>query len=121
MGKLNNIQIINILQPILGTGERILHQKEIQIMQMSNMYLHHKYLQSIDFERISSESSCNRIYDFRNIFDKTDTEQIYFDEGHMSDLGNEIIANEIYRKIVNSDICYDSEHKICFSNTNLQD
>ena len=45
-------------------------------------------------------NACHNVYDFRNVFAEMDNEVIYFDEGHMSDFGNEIIAENIFKKIL---------------------
>ena len=50
-------------------------------------------------ERISSASSCDNIVDLRDVFSGIDEKQIYFDRGHMSDLGNEIIAEKLFELI----------------------
>ena len=41
---------------------------------------------------------CTKTYDFRNIFDDVN-EPVYFDLGHTTDFGNEIIAQNIFNKI----------------------
>ena len=90
LGELNGFQTVNIIQPILGTSNKNLNIDDP---------LESNYLKSIDMERISSASSCDNIVDLRDVFSGIDEKQIYFDRGHMSDLGNEIIAEKLFELI----------------------
>jgi len=94
MGKENNFQTINILQPILGTGNRIISDSENYDLTETELNLIALKLNDTQY------SPCDKVYDLRNIFDGMDKIPIYFDVGHMSDFGNQIIANNIYEKIL---------------------
>lgn len=94
MGQENNFQTINILQPILVTGNRTFSNSE------------NFFTRTIDLNLVALELNdtqyqpCDKVYDLRNVFDGMNGIPIYFDQGHMSDFGNEIIASEIYEKII---------------------
>ena len=45
------------------------------------------------------ESMCTATYDLRHVFDSF-SETIFYDSGHVGDFGNEIIAEEIFEKIL---------------------
>ena len=55
-----------------------------------------KISKGLDIERIKMESSCENIIDLREIFSEFDESKIFFDVGHMSDRGNEIISNKLF-------------------------
>jgi hypothetical protein len=42
------------------------------------------------------ESSCENIIDLRETFSEFDESKIFFDAGHMSDRGNEIISKKLF-------------------------
>lgn len=94
MGQENNFQTINILQPILGTGDRILSNSENFSTRTTDINLFKLELNDKQYQ------PCDKVYDLRNVFDGMNGIPIYFDQGHMSDFGNEIIASEIYEKIL---------------------
>ena len=43
--------------------------------------------------------SCTNAFDLTGIFDDT-AKPVFYDKGHVNKFGNEIIANEIYQKIL---------------------
>ena len=90
----HELQIVNILQPMLGTSDRIISNETKSLL--SSFSVHMKKL-DLDENRLNA---CHNVYDFRNVFAEMDNEVIYFDEGHMSDFGNEIIAENIFKKIL---------------------
>ena len=90
LGELNGFQTVNIVQPTLGTSNKNFNIDDP---------LESNYLKNIDMERISSASSCDNIIDLRDMFSGIDEKQIYFDQGHMSDLGNKIVAEKLFELI----------------------
>lgn len=95
MGEEYNFQTINMLQPILGTSDRIISDGE------KNYNATERELNLMAFKLNDTEYyPCDKVYDLRNVFDGMDGIPIYFDLGHMSDFGNQIIANNIYEKIL---------------------
>ena len=95
IGKEYHFQTINILQPILGTSDRIISDSE------KNYTYTERELNLMAFKLNDTQYyPCDKVYDLRNIFDGVDGITIYFDLGHMGDLGNQIVANNIYEKIL---------------------
>ena len=93
----DGIETMILLQPIVGTGDKKLSPDEKH---------HADYFKQIksreQLEYYSKKlpiSSCTASIDLRNIFDNV-TEPIYYDGGHMTDLGNKIIAAKIYEEIL---------------------
>lgn len=97
LGEKKNFKTINILQPISGTSDRMIphdeekfvSEKKDDVILMNRLNLNYTNLQP-----------CNNVYDFRNAFSGLDNVNIFFDVGHMSDFGNDIIAEKIYEKIL---------------------
>ena len=95
LGEKENFETINILHPLIGTSDR-------KIPKFTEKFSNHEdveFLKKINLKNMSLET-CENVYDFRNILSERDNEVIYFDRGHMSDFGNEIIAEKIYEKIL---------------------
>ncbi|MDB3956848.1 SGNH/GDSL hydrolase family protein [Candidatus Nitrosopelagicus sp.] len=99
MAKENKIQSVLILQPILGTGNKQLSPNEIELFPKSDFDL-------ITLETLNSfadhletlSNTCSGAYDYRGIFDET-SKSVFFDKGHISDFGNDIISEQIARDI----------------------
>ena len=91
----NNFKSINIIQPVIGTSDRILSETEKNITVQVNS----EFLNTINLNK-SKIQHCESILDLRNSFEGMDEVTIYFDSTHMTDFGNKIIANKIYEKII---------------------
>ena len=107
LGEKNGFKTVNFIQPILGTGDRTISENEMKIMNkdwFKNHYL--TYLKSINID-VKKVEPCENIFDLRNSFSGMNGVDIYWDEGHMTDFGNEIIAEKITEKlipIINNDL-----------------
>ena len=87
LGRINGFHTVNIIQPIFQTSiENYDNTSSIES----------QYLKKLDIERIKMESSCENIIDLREIFSEFDESKIFFDAGHTSDRGNEIISNKLF-------------------------
>ena len=93
----DGIKTIILLQPIVGTGNKKLSSEEKhhadyfkQIKSREQLEYHSKKLVI---------ASCTASIDLRNTFDNV-SEPIYYDGGHMTDLGNKIVAAKIYEEIL---------------------
>jgi len=93
----DGIKTIILLQPIVGTGNKKLSSEEKH---------HADYIKQIKSrEQLEYHSkkfliaSCTASIDLRNTFDNV-SEPIYYDGGHMTDLGNKIVAAKIYEEIL---------------------
>ncbi len=91
------IKTIILLQPVVGTGNKTLSSDE---------KIHAEYIKGVKtIEQLNHYakklpiSSCTLSIDMRNTFDNMSI-PIYFDGGHMTDIGNKIIAEKIYEKIL---------------------
>ena len=105
----NGFKHIIIVQPLVVSGNRVLTIQEmnngldvINYIQKSQKYVDR-------FNEINN--FCTGVYDFRNIFDY-DFEPIFYDEGHVLEQGNRIIAENIYPIIAfYSELEYDEQIK----------
>ena len=100
MGKITGFQTVNFMQPMLGTSDRIIHDDEKRMMSEDWFRSHYlTYLKNIDID-YDKLGSCDNIYDLRNTFAGMDGDHIYWDEGHMSNFGYEVMANKITQKLI---------------------
>ncbi len=101
LGIENDFDVIIILQPIAGFGDKILTQKEYYqshaakdesgqqlITKVSEYDGYTAELSNIDKRCVAS--------DFRGIFNDV-VREVYWDEGHLNDYGNLLIANEVHK------------------------
>ena len=94
-GKRDGFEVIVTLQPILGTGNKQLTVEE------QNNYV--KYNQDIILPNYLKfipavnelKSICSNSMDLTNSFDNN-LETIFFDQGHVGDRGNKIMAKELF-------------------------
>ena len=93
-----NIKVIVILQPILGSGNKILSSEEEKYFSMYDSQNASKYYEIYAEKLQLLENSCYKTLDYRDAFDNYKN-TIYFDSGHVGDLGNKIIGDRIYEDI----------------------
>ena len=93
----NEIKTVIILQPVVGSGDKKLSPDE----KHHAVYIKAvKTREQLDFySKTLPIELCSASFDLTNAFDNVE-KPIFYDGGHMIDLGNEIIANKIYEKIV---------------------
>lgn len=107
LGEKNGFKTVNFIQPILGTGDRTISENEMKIMNKDWFRNYYSiYLKSINID-VKKVEPCENIFDLRNSFSGMNGVDIYYDEGHMTDFGNEIIAEKITEKlipIINNDL-----------------
>jgi len=94
-GEKEGFEVIVTLQPILGTGN-----KQLTIEEQKNYVRFHqdivlpnylKYIPAVN----ELNSICSNSMDLTNIFDNN-LETIYYDKGHVGDVGNKIIAKKLF-------------------------
>jgi len=95
LGTKENFDVMITLQPILGTGLKPLTSEEKNNF---SFYTQAKYL--LYYEKFvpalnEIDSICTATVDLRNAFDDY-SETIFFDRGHVGDLGNQIIAENLF-------------------------
>lgn len=95
VGNDENVDVMIILQPLVGSGKKPLTEEELQHYEHFDhsklLYNYEKYADAA----IQLESSCDKTVDLRGAFDSY-SNMIYFDGGHTNDLGNEIIAQKMF-------------------------
>jgi len=98
LGESENFSTVIVLQPFVGTGNKVLSQDEMAYYILKNnekrVNVYEYFAQSLN----QLNNSCTKTIDFRNIFDGFD-EPLYFDEVHVGDKGNMIIANELFTEL----------------------
>lgn len=87
LGRINEFHTVNIIQPIFQTSTEYYD---------NTPSIESQYLKKLDIERIQMESSCENIIDLRDTFSEFNESKIFFDAGHMSDEGNEIISKKLF-------------------------
>ena len=95
LGKRNNFDVIITLQPLLGSGSKQLTNEESRNYKLYNQDI--KLSAYEDFAGVLPElnTKCTKSKDLRNIFQNIN-ETIFYDAVHTGDLGNEIIAKELF-------------------------
>jgi len=103
-GKQNNFDVIITLQPIAGFGNKKLTQQEVVNSLTGEDHKEYQLIaakSTYDYmgrELLSLQDNCN-VVDLRGIFDNING-PIYWDQGHVSDTGNLILA-EKFHEIIN--------------------
>ena len=100
IGNERGFKTIISVQPVLGTGEKILTPEELNRLNenIKNQEIVIELLEEYSKALKILEKECYMTIDLRNSFDGI-SEPIYYDLGHMSDFGNKIIAEKIFEKI----------------------
>jgi len=97
--KENNFDVIVTLQPIAGFGSKVLTKQELEYANIGKNYANKPLIQSssiyLDYGKIlSAINTCTKTLDLRDAFDDING-PIYWDQGHVSDRGNSIIAKSL--------------------------
>ena len=98
-GKENNFDIIIALQPIAGFGNKVLTNQEAEYVQNGMDYKKNPLIESFSTYQNYAKSlqeikTCVKTIDLRGVFD-TEVQPIYWDEAHVSDKGNSIVAESL--------------------------
>ncbi len=96
IGNDTSYKTLLVLQPILGTGDKMYSDQEYTInTSYGNILNQLNHLDSYASQLDEINKHCAATADFRNIFDDVQ-EPIYYDIVHLGAKGNEIVANKIY-------------------------
>ena len=107
-GNSSGFETIVILQPTLATTSKTLTSDEEKIKNNTSDLILTKQIMQYMYDSFSElEQSCNGVIDLRDVFDIYD-EPIFFDDIHVSDLGNKIVAKQIFSHVVPIIEKYDS-------------
>ena len=103
LGQQNNFDVIIALQPIAGFGNKILTKQETEYSTLGTNYNNIPLIDSLSqYEKYTSNlnglDNCTSSINLRSVFDN-ETSPIYWDQGHVSDKGNNIVANALYDEI----------------------
>jgi len=90
------IKSIVIIQPTLDQSKKPLTDYEYSIYQENIL---NKKIFDMLIQKSENLTNCSGVYDFTNVFENTDS-GVYVDWVHLNGLGNKIIANNIYEKIL---------------------
>jgi len=104
IGIKQNFDVVIILQPIAGFGNKILTEQEEHHANTGTDYNNNLLLNNLSLYdeiagKLTTLNSCTLTTDMRGVFDDY-IEPIYWDQGHVSDKGNLIIAKLIFKKIL---------------------
>ncbi len=98
LGKEKEFLTIITVQPVLGSGNKTLSHDEEEILK-ENTSTPADYMQKFWDSLVDSledlDQVCEKTADLRDVFANT-SEPVYFDPSHISDVGNEIVAQEFY-------------------------
>ena len=99
LGKENNFDVIITLQPMAGFGNKILTKQELKYVEDGVDYNKNPLIELLstyqDYAKYLQEvKTCTKVIDLRGVFD-TEVGPIYWDEAHVSDKGNSIVAKSL--------------------------
>ena len=104
LGQKNNFDVVIALQPIAGFGDKILTKQEREYSTLGINYDGIPLINSLSkYEKYTSNldnlDNCTSSVNLRSVFDN-ETSPIYWDQGHVSDKGNNIVAEALYDEIL---------------------
>jgi len=101
LGKKEGFDVVVMLQPISGFGNKVLTEQErINALTGKDHYGSQLLLYKQNYQQLADKMKdldrvCFKTIDMRGVFDNITT-AVYFDQGHMGDVGNNIIAQKMY-------------------------
>ena len=103
LGKENNFDVIITLQPMAGFGNKNLTKQELKYVEDGLDYNKNPLIESFstyqDYANyLQKVKMCTKVIDLRDIFD-AEVGPIYWDEAHVSDKGNNIVAKSLTNTI----------------------
>jgi len=104
IGQQNNFDVIIALQPIAGFGNKILTEQEAKYAKSGTKYNGAPLINSLsEYEKYTSNlndlENCTSSINLRTVFDN-ESSPIYWDQGHVSDNGNNIVAKALFDEIL---------------------
>ena len=103
LGKENNFDVIITLQPMAGFGNKNLTKQELKHVEDGLDYNKNPLIESFstyqDYANyLQKVKMCTKVIDLRGVFD-AEVGPIYWDEAHVSDKGNSIVAKSLTNTI----------------------
>ena len=104
LGKESGIDVMVILQPIAGFGDKVLTKQETEFSKSGKDYGNNLLINSYgEYQKYTKNlenlDSCEMSVNLRGVFDN-ESGPIYWDQGHVSDKGNNLIAKALQEKIM---------------------
>jgi lysophospholipase L1-like esterase len=102
-GKENDFDVIISLQPIAGFGNKVLTKQELEYTQTGEYYNKKSLIESLSVyqnyaKNLLEIKHCAKTIDLRDVFDD-EVEPIYWDEVHVSDRGNFMVAKSFLNTV----------------------
>lgn len=100
LGEEKNFSTIILVQPLLGTGNKILSPDEKKFFESDpiGFNMENKLLDQLYLKSKSLEDKCVSTHDLTNIFNGI-SEPIFYDQSHLNEYGNKIVADKIFELI----------------------
>ena len=98
LGQTKNFDVVVVLQPFAGTGNKILTEQEKYYSELRDIENSLSNYDKYGMALKDLKNVCLETIDLRNALDD-ETETVYYDFVHLGDYGNKIIAKKIYEKI----------------------
>ena len=96
LGNEKGFSVLVTVQPILGTGEKFMSQNEVEIFgDNEDTKASLRVLEKMAKSLPELDKNCSMTADMRNVFDNSQN-SIYFDDVHVTDPGNMIIAKKLF-------------------------
>lgn len=104
LGKESGIDVMVVLQPIAGFGDKVLTKQETEFSKTGSDYGNNLLINSYgEYQKYTKNlenlDSCEMSVNLRGVFDN-ESVPIYWDQGHVSDKGNNLIAKALQEKII---------------------
>ena len=104
LGKENGFDVMIGLQPMAGFGNKVLTKQESEYARNGEDYNKNPLMESFlvyqDYAKsLQGIKTCMKTIDLRNVFD-AESGPIYWDEAHVSDRGNSIVAKSLSTTIL---------------------
>ena len=96
LGKNKNFDTIVTIQPMLGTGNKILsHDESLLAPYLDEHFAIIRGLEKMESHLSQLDKNCIKTASLKNIFDGID-KPIFYDIGHTNDYGNELVAKKLF-------------------------
>ena len=99
LGDKNNFKVIISIQPFLGTSDRELSKSEMQLLESGQLSKIANEYKVFENKLMELEPFCEKTLNLTNVFDDIN-KPIFYDEVHIGDEGNKIIAEKISRLVL---------------------
>tara|TARA_Y100000590_G_scaffold23573_1_gene26985 strand:+ start:4896 stop:6449 length:1554 start_codon:yes stop_codon:yes gene_type:complete len=104
LGMENEIDVMVVLQPVAGFGNKPLTEQETEFAKNGKDYGNNLLINSYKIyeeytKNLEKLDTCTISLNLRDVFDN-ESSPIYWDQGHISDKGNSLIAKSLQEKLI---------------------